>query len=584
MSDTRTDSPKQLGDGPRERRAKQRLLRSSGRAFWIRSALVAVFDALAIWVIAGLASNQSWAVMGLLIVALALVNWAYLNPRAQASRWLTPGLVLMVVFVLYPVLYTAYISFTNYQTGNILTKDQAIEQLEDVNIRTDAAGETLQMAVYRNGPATTGELALLVGGAETPPFIGTLRSGTDDTEPAPVVDPAEIADVDLAAPPETIGDFELVPRLGLTREASRLEDAEINLPGGSFARVQTLSQASIVTAGKRFVYDEAADTLYDNQADRVCTVGDGTFYCDGVPEGEVNAAAKLQTDTTIVCDAGVCDAVPLYALDQSLAGWQEVIGPDNYVEVLTNERIRGPFLRVLAWNVVFAFGSVLLNFAVGLGLAIALQNDAMRGRAFYRAVYIIPYAVPGFLSILVWKGMLNKDFGQVNSLLGNFGIPNIDWLGQGTNAMVAIFLVNLWLGFPYMFLICSGALTSIPEELLEAARVDGAGPWRSFRMITLPLLLVSTAPLLIGAFAFNFNNFVLIFLLTEGGPPLTGYDVPVGSTDLLISFTFDLALAGGRGNQYALATAIVVIIFLVLATTSALSFRLTKKLETIYDQ
>ena len=110
------------------------------------------------------------------------------------------------------------------------------------------------------------------------------------------------------------------------------------------------------------------------------------------------------------------------------------------------------------------------------------------------------------------------------------------------------------------------------------------GPWKTFRMVTLPLLLVSTAPLLIGAFAFNFNNFVLIYLLTNGGPPLTGYDVPVGSTDILISFTFDVAAGAGRGNQYALASAIVVIIFLVLATTSALSFRLTKKLEDIYDQ
>lgn len=150
--------------------------------------------------------------------------------------------------------------------------------------------------------------------------------------------------------------------------------------------------------------------------------------------------------------------------------------------------------------------------------------------------------------------------------------------------MVSVLLVNLWLGFPYMFLINSGALTSIPEELLEAARVDGASAWKSFRMVTLPLLLVSTAPLLIGSFAFNFNNFALIYLLTDGGPPLQGYDVPVGATDILISFTFDIAAGAGRGNQYSLASAIVVLIFVVLATTSALSFRLTKKLEDVYDQ
>jgi arabinogalactan oligomer/maltooligosaccharide transport system permease protein len=225
-----------------------------------------------------------------------------------------------------------------------------------------------------------------------------------------------------------------------------------------------------------------------------------------------------------------------------------------------------------------------MTFALGLGLALALKNEGMRGRAVYRSIYIIPYAVPAFLSIFVWRGLLNTQFGQVNNLLETLGLPAVNWLGTSTNAMISVLLVNLWLGFPYMFLICSGALTSIPEELLEAAKVDGASAWKSFRTVTLPLLLVSTAPLLIGAFAFNFNNFVLIYLLTNGGPPLTGYDVPVGATDILISFTFDLAAGSGRGAQYALASAIVVIIFVVLATTSALSFRLTKKLEDIYDQ
>ncbi len=566
-------------DVARERRAKHRLQRANGRAFWIRSVAVAVFDALAIWLIANLAANGSWAVMTLLIVALALINWAYLNPRAQASRWLTPGLVLMVIFVLYPVLYTAYISFTNYQTGNLLDRGQAIARLENVDIASDEAGETLQMSVYRN-PA--GDLALLVAGSSTEPFLGPLRSGADDTEVVPL---AELpADFDPAAPPDALGDYALLPRLAVTGEARRLEGASVNLPDGSVARVQTLSQAVVVNSGKRFVYDAASDTLIDNQSDRTCRAGEGTFFCDDVPEEEVQAIALLARNTTITCTSGVCDDVPLFALNQSFAGWREVIGFDNYVDVLTNDRIRDPFLRVLTWNVAFAFGSVVLNFALGLALALALKGDSMRGRSIYRSIYIVPYAVPAFLSILVWRGLLNPQFGKVNGVLNTFGLPDVNWLGDGTNAMAAIFLVNLWLGFPYMFLICSGALTSIPEELIEAARVDGAGAWKTFRMIVLPLLLVSTAPLLIGAFAFNFNNFVLIFLLTDGGPPLTGYDVPVGSTDLLISFTFDIAAGAGRGSQFSLATAIVVIIFMVLATTSALSFRLTKKLEDIYDQ
>jgi arabinogalactan oligomer / maltooligosaccharide transport system permease protein len=278
----------------------------------------------------------------------------------------------------------------------------------------------------------------------------------------------------------------------------------------------------------------------------------------------------------------VCDNVPLQAIDQSLAGWRTVVGFDNYFRLFTNERIRQPFLGVFAWNVVFALATVGLNFILGLALANALQDERLRGRAIYRSILILPYAVPAFLSILIWRGLLNERFGQVNDVLGTVGIDPIPWLADPTWAKVAVLLVNLWLGFPYMFLITAGALTSIPAELKEAARVDGASPWMVFRTVTIPLLLVSTAPLLIGAFAFNFNNFVLILLLTQGGPPLSGFDVPVGATDILISFTFDLASGAGRGNQFALASAVVVLIFLVVAVISAISFRFTKRLEDIY--
>ena len=197
-------------------------------------------------------------------------------------------------------------------------------------------------------------------------------------------------------------------------------------------------------------------------------------------------------------------------------------------------------------------------------------------------MFILPYAIPAFLSVLVWRGLLNFQFGQVNRLLESMGMGSINWLGDPVWAKVAILLVNTWLGFPYMFLLMSGALTSVPEELKEAARVDGASAARVFRTVTLPLLLVSTAPLLIGSFAFNFNNFILIFMLTNGGPPVVNSAVPYGETDILLSFVFDLAVNAGRGNNFALGSAIVVIIFFLVAGISAFSFRFTKRLEEIY--
>lgn len=566
----------------RERRASRRLGRTSGtsnRSFVIRTLLVAIIDALLVYALVNFVANSAWAVAALMVFTLALVNFAYLNPRAQASRWLTPGLVLMAIFVVYPVLYTAYISLTNFQTGNLLDKDQAIERLEQVDAATDEQGANLGLAVYEND---AGELALLVAGGDVEPFIGVPRERGTEPNLQPV---AELPpDTDPGDPPAEIEGYQLLTGLALTAASSELQGVVLDLPGEAVATVQTLNTARVRTAGKRFVYDEATDTLFDAQEDRTCVAGQGTFFCDGVPEAEVQRVALLAESSGIVCSGGTCDNVPLFALDQSLAGWKQVIGLDNYADIFTNERIREPFVRVLLWNIAFAFLSVVMTFALGLGLAMTLKNDGMRGRSVYRSIYIVPYAIPAFLSIFVWRGLLNPDFGQINDLLNSFGLPSVNWLGEQWTAMISILLVNLWLGFPYMFLINSGALTSIPEELIEAAKVDGAGAWKTFRMVTLPLLLVSTAPLLIGAFAFNFNNFVLIYLLTNGGPPLTGYDVPVGSTDILISFTFDIAAGAGRGNQYALASAIVVIIFVVLATTSALSFRLTKKLEEIYDQ
>ncbi|MCB0990312.1 MAG: ABC transporter permease subunit [Acidimicrobiales bacterium] len=561
----------------RAEKSARRFARYTGRAFWVRTLAVAVFDAFAVSASLTFMSNGAWSVVALMAFALALVNWAYLSPRARASRWLTPGLVLMAFFVVYPVLYTAYVSFTNWQTGNILTKDQAIERLLEKEIRVAESGESGDLFVYENAQ---GALALLVVGESVEPFAGVPRPRGQAGEPVPAFEVP--AGFDTEAPAETIGNYNLLTRLALTRVANQLENSEVDLPGGNIARVETLSSYRLVVSGARFSYDAGTDVLRDLQYDRDCSPFEGNFYCDGVGEEEVSRVALLANDSRIVCADGVCDNVPLYALDATFTGWRTVIGFDNYVDLIKEERIRTPFLRVFAWNVFFAFASVIMTFALGLGLAMLVKNEAMKGRNIYRSIYIIPYAVPGFLSILVWRGLLNTQYGKVNGLLETFGIPGVNWLGGTNQAMAAVLLVNLWLGFPYMFLISSGALTSIPEELIEAAKVDGAGPWKIFRSITLPLLLVSTAPLLIGSFAFNFNNFILIFLLTGGGPPLVGYDVPVGATDLLISFTFNLAQGSGRGQQFGLSTAIIVLIFLALATTSAMSFRLTKKLEEIY--
>lgn len=550
------------------------------RSLLVRTLLVAAIDAVGLAGIIALAGLAAWGLVVVLTIALALINWAYLSPRTQAARWLTPGLVLLLLVVIYPIVYTAYLSLTNYQTGNLLSKEQAIERLEAVEMQTGEI-EQRNLAVYRD---ESGSLAALIGSESAPPVFGLVQQPDQfDPDAQQLLDAEGLVDVDVLQPPASIDQFELLSGLAVVAERDALDGARVALPGGLSAEVLTFTSVRVLEGGSRFEYDAGRDVLIDRGAGRECVSGEGTFICSGVPIDDVQAVARNARGSSIECDSEVCNGVPLFALDQSLAGWRQVVGFDNYAELVQNDRIRAPFLRVFVWNIVFAVATVLLNFALGLGLALVLRNENLRGRSVYRSIFIIPYAIPGFLSILVWRGLLNTQFGQVNSTLQSIGLPEVNWLGSSGGAVASILLVNLWLGFPYMFLISSGALTSIPSELEDAAKVDGASRWRVFRSVTLPLLLISTAPLLIGAFAFNFNNFVLIELLTGGGPPLVGYDAPVGGTDLLISFTFNLANGAGRGSQFALASAIVVLIFLMLGTASAASFRLTKKLETVYD-
>ena len=153
-----------------------------------------------------------------------------------------------------------------------------------------------------------------------------------------------------------------------------------------------------------------------------------------------------------------------------------------------------------------------------------------------------------------------------------------DWFTNPIYAKVMILLVNAWLGYPYMMILCMGLLKSIPDDLYEASAMDGAGPWTNFRNITFPLLIKPLTPLLIASFAFNFNNFVLIQLLTNGGPDMIDTtEVPAGHTDLLVSFTYRIAFEGGKGNDYGLAAAIATLIFLLVGAIALLQLKLTKQ-------
>lgn len=252
------------------------------------------------------------------------------------------------------------------------------------------------------------------------------------------------------------------------------------------------------------------------------------------------------------------------------------IGMDNFTRIFTDPGIQGPFLKIFVWTVVFSALTVVLTLAVGVVLAQIVSWEALKGRGVYRVLLILPYAVPAFISILIFKGLFNQSFGEINQVLeGLFGLSPA-WFTDPFLAKTMIIIVNTWLGYPYMMILAMGLLKAIPEDLYEASAMDGAGPIDNFFNITMPLLVKPMIPLLIASFAFNFNNFVLIQLLTNGAPDMIGTSVPAGHTDLLVSYTYRIAFEGAGGQDFGLAGAIATIIFLLVGGLSLLNMKFTK--------
>jgi len=252
----------------------------------------------------------------------------------------------------------------------------------------------------------------------------------------------------------------------------------------------------------------------------------------------------------------------------------QFVGFRNFIRIMSGAEL-GVFIKVFIWTLIWSLISVLGMVLIGMILAIPLNNKHLKGKNIYRTLYIIPWAIPAFITVLMWQGILNSDLGAVNIILTKFfHMPKIPWLNDPMWAKVSVLIVNIWLGFPFMMSICLGALQSIPNSLYEAASVDGASPWKQFTSITLPLLRNAMLPVLISSFAFNFNQFGSIYLLTGGGPPVLGS--VAGATDILVTYSYKLAFNLFR---FGLACAYAVFIFIIIATLSSINFKLTGAFE-----
>lgn len=262
--------------------------------------------------------------------------------------------------------------------------------------------------------------------------------------------------------------------------------------------------------------------------------------------------------------------VYLSTTDMSLFHYRDYhfVGAANYIDLFTSPV--SDFARLLVWNIFYSLSCILIPFIIGVAAARMLVRSPRGLSAAARPLIVLPWVVPAFVTILIWKGLLNYHFGAVNGLLGIMGIEKIPWLIDPDAARASVLLVSVWLAVPFMTVTTSGIMQSLPAGIFEAARLDGAGPIRSFVSLTLPLVTRRMIPVLVLGFTASFNNFTAIYLLTSGGPAYPGAIGGAGATDLIISYIFKLTLMSRR---YGLAAAYAVVVFAALGLVTILAMR-----------
>ncbi|MCL2051448.1 MAG: sugar ABC transporter permease [Lachnospiraceae bacterium] len=231
------------------------------------------------------------------------------------------------------------------------------------------------------------------------------------------------------------------------------------------------------------------------------------------------------------------------------------------------------FLRVLSWTVAWAFIATFTAYGFGLLQAILINAKSVRLKPMWRSIFILPWAMPALVSLLVFRAMFNKD-GTINRLLMNSGIIDqaLPFLSDTNWARLIVVLVNMWLSFPFFMALISAAMTSISPELHEAVEIDGGNSWHKFYHISFPVILTATAPMIVMTITANFNNFGVIYFLTQGNPRDPSLQL-AGTTDLLITWIFKLTL---EQRMYNVAAAISILIFIIIAMVSGYNLMKTR--------
>lgn len=528
----------------------------------IRMGLLCVLAGIGFWLAFNLANDGNWFLAITLMLTTLGAIIINLVPGLWPLRWMTPSLVLVALVAVYPLLYTVYIAFTNYRAGHFFTKAQVIERLQTDReyLYVPEGGTTYSWTPFVN---ENQEYAL---------WLEDRATGNVFFAPQGQARRQLTAEEIAGGAPDTFEGYSKLSRLrfygqiGGDKAALELRFGDEDYPVG----IKEAETAGVFMS--RWAYDSARDVLTDQLTNL-------EYIPDDVRGSYV--AKTTNPDGSPIPGTLDTNGQPI----EAPLGYWALIGLSNFDLLFRVAVFDGTMLRIFLWTVAFAFFSVVSAFALGLMMALVL-NQNFRGVRIIRSILLIPYAIPGMISILIWRGMLNPNVGVLmNTLKNTLGIAPADWDWTTSPfwAKFMILLVNLWLAYPYFMLICSGALQSISSSIYEAAEVDGATAWDKFWKLTLPLLLVAVGPLLIASFTFNFNNFMLIEALTGGGPAMQGVAPPVpGHTDNLITYTYRYAFSGSAGSgNYSFASAIAIFNFFLVGALTLVQFRLTKRWEEV---
>lgn len=521
----------------------KRSLEPEERTSTIRSVLGRVLVlgatvAVAAYLLPLLIAFKMWMWLIVVVLAVAAIFLLYSTRRFVPAKYMFPGSFFLAVFLIIPIILTIQTAFTNFGDGFRGTKEEAITTITNNSVQQTADSPIFNLTVATTGTATDGPYTLFLVNPDT----NEVLYGADGEKVAAAK--AEDVTVTNGFVTEAKG-YTILTAKVINTSYQNISALTVSVSDTSAIKVQGVRNAFEGT--KTMVYDEATDTITNTATGATYTVqkiGKSEFFVDK----DGNKLAQ---------------------------SWKQNVGWANFKELFGDSSLLKQLGGAFWWTLIFAGGSMLLTFIVGYFLALALNDDRIKGKKLYRSFLLLPYAVPGFISLLIWSNFYNRDFGLINQLLG----LHINWLGDAFWAKVAVLLTNTWMGFPYMFIVCTGALQSISGDLKEAARIDGANGWQTTTRVTTPLLLVSVAPLLVSTFAFNFNNFNAIQLLTKGGPFGAG-EYTRGGTDILISMVYRIAF-GGSGADYGFASAVSVILFVITGVLAAVQFTATRRLEDI---